>query len=109
MDFTDEGAAEAAPFLGKIEYNHGIMTMVKEVIMKKMPAGSFKTHCLAVMDEVRAKRETILITKHGKPVAKLVPVEQETDDIFHFLRGKGSIEGDVVSPILSIGEWGELE
>ena len=38
--------------------------------MKKMAAGSFKTNCLAVMDEVCAKRETIVITKHGKPVAK---------------------------------------
>jgi antitoxin (DNA-binding transcriptional repressor) of toxin-antitoxin stability system len=33
---------------------------------------SFKTNCLALMDEVQAKRETVAITKHGKPVAKLV-------------------------------------
>ena len=38
--------------------------------MKKMAAGSFKVHCLAVMDEVQANRETVVITKHGKPVAK---------------------------------------
>ena len=37
--------------------------------MKKMAAGSFKVHCLAVMDEVKAKREIVVITKHGKPVA----------------------------------------
>ena len=42
--------------------------------MKKMAAGSFKVHCLAIMDEVQSKRETVVITKHGKPVAKLVPV-----------------------------------
>src|SRR6266480_5929568 len=41
--------------------------------MKKMAAGAFKTNCLAVMDEVQAKHETVVITKHGKPVAKLVP------------------------------------
>ena len=41
--------------------------------MKKMAAGSFKAKCLAVMDEVHAKCETVIITKHGKPVAKLVP------------------------------------
>ncbi|MBZ5658404.1 MAG: type II toxin-antitoxin system Phd/YefM family antitoxin [Acidobacteriia bacterium] len=39
--------------------------------MKKMTAGFFKVHCLAVVDEVHAKRETVLITKHGKPIAKL--------------------------------------
>ena len=37
--------------------------------MKKMAAGVFKANCLAVMDDVQAKRETVVITKHGKPVA----------------------------------------
>jgi prevent-host-death family protein len=77
--------------------------------MKKMAAGSFKAHCLAVMDEVQAKKETVIITKHGKPVAKLVPVTVEDDDIFGFLAGKIEITGDVVSPALSLDEWGELK
>ena len=78
--------------------------------MKKMAAGVFKTNCLAVMDEVQAKRETVIITKHGKPVAKLVPVDsQEDDDIFGFLRGKVRITGDVVSPALTRQEWGNLK
>jgi prevent-host-death family protein len=76
--------------------------------MKTMAAGAFKANCLAVMDEVQAKRETVVITKHGKPVAKLVPVDSQVDDIFGFLRGKGKITGDVVSPVLSQEEWGEL-
>jgi prevent-host-death family protein len=76
--------------------------------MKTMPAGKFKVHCLAVMDEVQSKREAVLITKHGKPVAKLVPVSQEKDEIFGFLTGKGKILGDIVSPILSPEEWGDL-
>jgi antitoxin (DNA-binding transcriptional repressor) of toxin-antitoxin stability system len=76
--------------------------------MKKMAAGSFKVHCLAVMDEVQAKRETILITKHGKPVAKLIPADQGADDIYNFLGGKGAITGDVISPAISREEWGEL-
>ena len=78
--------------------------------MKTMPAGKFKVHCLAVMDEVQAKREAVVITKRGKPVAKLVPVEKAKDDIFGFLKGKGTIEikGDIVSPALSPEEWGDL-
>jgi prevent-host-death family protein len=76
--------------------------------MKKMAAGAFKVHCLAVMDEVQSKRESVLITKRGKPVAKLVPVEKETDDFFNFMKGKGSIVGDVVSPALTPEEWGDL-
>ena len=76
--------------------------------MKKMAAGAFKANCLAVMDEVQAKRVTVVITKHGKPVAKLVPVSDEKDDIFGFLVGKVTIIGDVVSPALSLEEWGNL-
>jgi prevent-host-death family protein len=77
---------------------------------KTMPAGKFKVHCLAVMDEVQAKRQAVVITKRGKPVAKLVPVENEKDDIFGFLKGKGKIEikGDIVSPAFSPEEWGDL-
>jgi prevent-host-death family protein len=76
--------------------------------MKKMAAGSFKAHCLAVMDEVQAKRETVVITKHGKPVVKLVPAGKDTDDIYNFLAGKGAITGDVVFPAVSPGDWGKL-
>jgi prevent-host-death family protein len=76
--------------------------------MKKMAAGAFKVHCLKVMDEVQSKRVSVLITKRGKPVAKLVPVEKAKDDIFGFLEGKGKITGDIVSPIISPEEWGDL-
>jgi len=77
--------------------------------MKTIPAGEFKTHCLTLMDEVKAKRQPMIITKHGKPVAKLVPVDSKADDIFDFFGGKGSLRGDVVSPILSAKEWGRLK
>ena len=75
--------------------------------MKTMAAGSFKVHCLAVMDEVQAKREAVVITKRGKPVAKLVPASQDTDEIYNFLRGKGAITGDVILPVIE--DWGSLK
>ena len=76
--------------------------------VKKMAAGAFKVHCLRVMDEVQQKRETIVITKHGKPVVKIVPADQDKDEIYGFLKGKGKIIGDVVSPALTPEEWGDL-
>ena len=76
--------------------------------MKTMAAGTFKTNCLAIMDEVQKKRESVVITKRGKPVAKLVPVEQQDDDIFGFLQGKVTITGDIVAPALTLREWGNL-
>ena len=75
------------------------------MIMKSIPAGKFKVHCLAIMDEVRAKRQAVVITKRGKPVAKLVPIEKEKDDIYGFFEGKGKILGDVVAPAFSPEEW----
>lgn len=76
--------------------------------MRTIAAGKFKANCLALMDEVKSKRETVVITKRGKPVAKLVPVASNADDIFGFFSGKGSVVGDIVSPVLSAREWGNL-
>ena len=76
--------------------------------MKKIPAGKFKANCLAIMDEVQSKREAVIITKRGKPVAKLVPVTSDEDEIFGFLAGKGKVTGDIVSP-LPPEDWGDLK
>jgi antitoxin (DNA-binding transcriptional repressor) of toxin-antitoxin stability system len=48
----------------------------------------------------------VVITKRGKPVVKLIPVEKDADDIYNFLAGKGAITGDVVSPAISREGWG---
>jgi len=77
--------------------------------MKTIPAGTFKAQCLAIMDSVRIKNETVVITKRGKPVAKLVPIGKTTDGIYNFLHGKGALAGDVVAPAISGKEWGELK
>jgi len=77
--------------------------------MKKIAAGVFKVHCLAVMDEVQQKKETVVVTKYGRPVVKVVPADTETDEIYGFLAGKGSVSGDIVSPAISVDEWGKLK
>lgn len=75
--------------------------------MKRMTAGAFKADCLAILDEVCAKREAVVITKNGKLVAKLVPMGASTDHIYNFLAGKGTITGDVMLPALTSDPWGE--
>jgi prevent-host-death family protein len=76
---------------------------------KTMAAGEFKAKCLAVMDEVQAKRTTVIITKNGKPVARLVPEPFEGQDpIFGFMRGKVKIIGDITAPLYSDEEWEEF-
>jgi prevent-host-death family protein len=75
---------------------------------RKMAAGRFKATCLAVMDEVQKTRREVIVTKRGKPVAKMVPVEPAKDELFGFLKGKGKITGDIVKPALTLKEWGNL-
>jgi len=77
--------------------------------MKTMPAGKFKARCLAVMDEVQAKREAVVITKRGKPVVKVVPIQEKKDDLFGFMAGKVKITGDIVSPVFDLDDWDMLK
>lgn len=77
--------------------------------MKTIPAGEFKARCLRIMDEVRTKRVTVLITKKGRPVAKLVPADEDTDEVFGRLQGIVEITGDVESPIVAPEEWKALQ
>ncbi len=70
------------------------MTMTKK--LRRIAAGEFKAKCLALLDHVAETGEEILVTKRGKPVARLVPVEERDA---HPLRGSILYQGDVVSPI----------
>jgi len=71
-----------------------------------MGAASFKAQCLRVMDRVSRRREEVVITKKGKPVAKLVPVEDHgARDVFGCLAGEMEITGDVLSPVDSAEDW----
>lgn len=73
--------------------------------MRIMGAAKFKAQCLAVMDEVQAKREPVLVTKNGKPVAKIVPAEEETDPLAIFRTGSFRSNGDLTKPLVEAEEW----
>ena len=66
--------------------------------MVRIPAGEFKAKCLKILDDVRARRHAVMITKYGKPVAKLVPTEDEVPDSFGALQGSVRYHGDIVAP-----------
>jgi len=69
----------------------------------EIPAGEFKAHCLRLMDEVRESHREIVVTKHGRRVAKLVPVEDAPADSFGAMRGSVVYDGDIVAP--DPGAW----
>ena len=79
--------------------------------MRTMAAAKFKAQCLAVMDEVQAKREPVLVTKSGKPVAKLVPLDlpDEVDPLDAFRFPGMEIVGDVTAPMYTDEEMDEFE
>jgi prevent-host-death family protein len=85
--------------------------------MRTIAAGEFKAKCLALMDEVKATGEEVVVTKRGKPVARLGPVEVPTDNetrrespksIFGRLRHMGVVTGDLVSSEFTGEEWDRM-
>ena len=63
--------------------------------MKSVPAAQFKEQCLALLDQVGP--DGIIITKHGKPVAKLVPIHTDTAELIGSFKGKIKIKGNILS------------
>ncbi len=71
-----------------------------------IPAAVFKAECLKLMDEVARTGQTLVITKHGKPVAQLVPMPAQARSEFGYMKNTVRIKGDVVGPIDE--EWSAL-
>jgi prevent-host-death family protein len=63
--------------------------------MKQVPASRFKEQCLSILD--RVDDEGIVITKRGKPVAKLIPIRASSAELIGSLKGKLKIKGDILS------------
>ena len=66
---------------------------------QQMPAGEFKARCLALLDEVAQTGREIIVTKRGKPIAKLAPLEPKS------LRGSVKFLGDIISPVVDPNDW----
>ena len=71
-----------------------------------IPAAIFKAECLSLMDEVARTGEPITITKHGKPIAQLVPVPALAESLFGYMKDTLTIKGDVISAVRE--EWSAL-
>ena len=70
-----------------------------------IPAGEFKAKCLKLMDEINESGGELVITKRGKPVAKLVPADRPSkpQPLFGFMKGSVKIHGDIIGPFPE--EW----
>ncbi|GER93751.1 type II toxin-antitoxin system prevent-host-death family antitoxin [hot springs metagenome] len=63
--------------------------------MKHIGAAKFKEKCLSILENV--DKDGIVITKHGKPVAKLIPIELQLAALIGKMKGKIKIKGDILS------------
>ena len=70
---------------------------------RTMKASEFKAKCLKLMDEVAESGEEIVITKNGRPIARLAPYRERPKSLFGVDRGRIQVLGDIVSPMPS--EW----
>ena len=71
-------------------------------------AGEFKARCLELMDHVAATGEALVITKRGKPVARLVQIQTERPSLIGFSPGAVEWMGDLVSPVSEPWHPGDL-
>ena len=62
-------------------------------------AGDFKAKCLRLIDDVAVSRTELTITKRGRPLAKLVPVDDDAPPVFGCMAGTVTIVGDIVAPV----------
>jgi len=67
--------------------------------MKKIPAGKFKSQCLSILKEVAEKHEIIIVTKHGKPLVKVIPYSNSETVKKNPLKDSILFEKDIVAPI----------
>jgi prevent-host-death family protein len=75
--------------------------------VRVVKASEFKAKCLELMDEVEASGDSVVVTKRGKPVAKLGPIGERPTTLFGLLQGNFTFVGDIVSP--TDVDWGPAE
>ena len=63
----------------------------------QIAVSEFKARCLTLLEEVAAKHHMLIITKFGKPIAKVSPIENTKPPLLGSWKGVGQVEGDIVT------------
>ena len=74
--------------------------------MKEVAISEFKAKCLAILARVEKTKQPIRITRHGKPVADVMPAAPDVERaaLFGSMRNSIKILGDIVSPVIELDE-----
>ncbi len=70
-------------------------------------AAEFRSKCFKILDQVKTTHKEIIITKRGKPIAKLthIPQKDEKDPLLGALSGWGKTVGDLTKPVTGHKDW----
>jgi prevent-host-death family protein len=83
-----------------------LLTIVRLVVMRDIPVSEFKAKCLGLVEEVHKTRQPLRITRHGRPVAELIPAGPDRKRKFlGGMVGTGKVVGDIVSPVIDLDEF----
>ena len=75
--------------------------------VRTIKASEFKAKCLQLMDEVAESGQEIVVTKHGRPVSRVIPYREKSKLVFGENRGLFQIHADIVEPMPA--EWFEKD
>ena len=75
--------------------------------MEEVAISEFKAKCLALLERVRKTRKPLRITRHGKPIAEIVPPSEVEDRASWIgsMQGSGETLGDIISPATDEDDW----
>ncbi len=74
--------------------------------MPEIGAADFKARCLEIMDRVAEKRESYTITKRGRPVARLLPIERrDARSIFGCMAHETEVSDGLEVPLWTEEQW----
>jgi len=81
------------------------LTMDKILVMTDVPISEFKAKCLRLIEQVHKTRQPLRITRHGRPLAEVIPAGPDRKRKFlGDMIGTAEIVGDIISPIIDLGE-----
>jgi len=77
------------------------------MVMEDISVSEFKAKCLAILERVRKTKKPVRITRHGKPVAEVVPAApaRPRGEWLGRMKGTATIVGDIVSPVAGPSDW----
>ncbi len=72
---------------------------------RTIPASQFRNQCLHLMDEINETGDTLIVTKHGRPVAIVRPANRDKGSLWGFMQGTTRVLGDIDGPAIPPEDW----